>query len=118
MQQQITSVLTSGIPMHNDKDIARYAILLKEGLATAAAVRAGTVRYWLLRYFESIREKPVEGWVLETGPRRPLIVLKDTLNAVELSAPKDFTIKSNQEVLVQVTRVSARENILKFDWYR
>jgi exoribonuclease-2 len=117
MQQQITSVLKSGLPLHNEKDIARYAILLKEGLATAASVRAGTVRYWLLRYFEGVKGKPLKGWVLETGPGRPIVVLADTLNAFELPVPKGFEVKSNQEVTVQVTRVSARENILRLDWY-
>ena len=116
MQQQITSVLTSGIPLHNIKDIARYSILLKEGLATASSVRSGTVRYWLLKYFESQKDRPLEGWVLETGPGRPLVVLKNTLSTVELPHPKGFEIRSNQEVLVEVKRVNARENILQLDW--
>lgn len=117
MQQQITSFLMSGIPVHNLKDISRYAAILKEGLATAGAVRSGTVRYWLLKYFESVKIYPLKAWILETGPGKPLVVLADTLTTHEMNVPKGFQIKSGQEIFVKVSKVNARENSLGFEWY-
>ncbi len=116
MQQQLTSFLLKGEPLHSKEALSHLAIHLKEGLSAAAAVRQARTRYWLLKHFEQNKGSELEGWILEIGPFKVLVILKDYLIPVELPRERGVDYMPDQIVKVKIKKVNARENILKFDW--
>ncbi len=116
MQQQIGSQLLEGRPMHSREELERLSIILKQGLATAAAVTQGTVRYWIIKYFKLHSSETFKAWVLEVGPRRITAVLQKTLQTFELPIPHGMKVRPDQEIEVKVKEARPRENILRFEW--
>ncbi len=116
MQQQIGSQLFRGRPMHSQEELERLSIVLKQGLATAAAVTQGTVRYWIIKYFMLHSQETFKAWVLEVGPRRITAVLQKTLQTFELPIPHGMKVRPDQEIEVRVKEAKPRENILRFEW--
>ncbi len=116
MQQQITSFLKDKMPLHSQEDLEQLSMLLQQGLMSAAAVRQARTRYWLLRHLEQRKGEVLDAWILEVGPRKVMVVLKDYLVPVELPMRNDLALVPDQLVKVKIKRVSPRENILKMDW--
>ncbi|NDY41758.1 RNB domain-containing ribonuclease [Dissulfurirhabdus thermomarina] len=116
MQQQIASTLRDGRPLHGPEDLARYGAVLGEGLRKAAAARQARVRYWILRHLEQRAPARLRGRVLESGPRRVLVLLEDYLMVGELPRRPGRHYPVGDAVEVTVRKVDARENVLKLDW--
>ncbi len=116
MQQQITSYLRDGEPLHTEKDLESLSLLLQQGLMSAAAVRQARTRYWLLKHMEQRKGEVLKAWLLEIGPRKALAVLCDYLIPVELSIPRDMKLIPDELIGVKIKKVSPRENVLRVDW--
>ncbi len=116
VQQQLSGFLLKGKPLHTLEDLERILPVLKQGLATAAQVNQGTIRYWLIKYFQSKKQDVLKAWVIEIGQRRLTAVLQDTLTTFELPIPQGLEIRQDQEIEVKVREAKPRENILKFTW--
>ncbi len=116
VQQQISSYLLHGTPLHTKKEIEDLLPYLKQGLSAAAQVNQGTIRYWLIKYFESRKADVLKAWVIEVSERRLTAVLQDTLTTFELPIPAGMEIRPDQEIEVKVKEAKPRENILRFGW--
>ncbi len=116
IQQQISSFLIKGRPLHNREDIDSLLPILKQGLRTASRVNQGTVRYWLIKYFAGRKSEVLKAWVIEAGQRRLTAVLQDTLTVFELPVPRGMEIRPDQEIEVRVKEAKPRENLLRFYW--
>ncbi len=116
IQQQISSFLMEGRPLHTKEDIDSMLPILKQGLTTASQVNQGTVRYWLIKYFASKKSETLKAWVIELGQRRLTAVLQDTLTTFELPVLPGMEIRQDQEIEVRVKEAKPRENILRFYW--
>ncbi len=116
VQQQLTSFLMTGKPLHSREDVESMLPVLKEGLATAARVNQGTVRYWLIKYFAARKHETLKAWVIEAGNRRLTAVLQDTLTTFDLPVPPGMEIRQDQEIEVRIKEAKPRENILRFYW--
>lgn len=116
MQQQIASFLRSGMPLHTSSDLESLAIYLNEGLMSAAIVSSSRHRYWLLRYLEKRLNMPLKAWVLEEHPQKIIVVLHDCLMPVEMPKPIGRAVVPDEDVVIYLTRVSAREGILRTSW--
>jgi len=116
MQQQIIGFLKSGLPVHSSADLEGLAIYLNEGLMSASIVSHNRQRYWLLRHLEKQLNRPLKAWVLEDLPQKMLVVLYDYLMPVEVPKPIGRVVMPDEDVEVYVTRVNAREGILKVSW--
>ncbi len=116
IQQQISSFLLRGKPLHTKEDIMSMLPVLKQGLATASQVNQGTVRYWLIKYFATRKAETLRAWVIEVGQRRLTAVLQDTLTTFDLPVLPGMEIRPDQEIEVRVKEAKPRENILRFYW--
>ena len=116
VQQQLSGFLLKGQPLHGLEDLEGILPVLKQGLATAAQVNQGTIRYWLIKYFQSRKQDILKAWVIEAGQRRLTAVLQDTLTTFELPIPQGLEIRQNQEIEVRVREARPRDNVLKFTW--
>lgn len=116
MQQQITSMLSSGRPVHDGDGLSRYVMVLQAGLEVTASIRQARTRYWLLKYLEAREGSLLPAHILEAGPRRIQAVLRDYLMLVELPRHPGRNYSLGQEVEIRLQKVNARENILKVDW--
>ena len=116
VQQQISSYLLMGKPLHEKKDIEELLPWLKQGLSSAARVNQGTIRYWLIKYFQSRKSEVLKAWVIEVSGRRLTAVLQDTLTTFDLPIPAGMEVRQDQEILVKVREAKPRENILRFGW--
>ncbi len=116
VQQQISSYLLTGKPLHEKKDIEELLPWLKQGLSSAARVNQGTIRYWLIKYFQSRKSEVLKAWVIEVSGRRLTAVLQDTLTTFDLPIPAGMEVRQDQEILVKVREAKPRENILRFGW--
>ncbi len=116
VQQQISSYLLMGKPLHERKDIEELLPWLKQGLSSAARVNQGTIRYWLIKYFQSRKSEVLKAWVIEVSGRRLTAVLQDTLTTFDLPIPAGMEVRQDQEILVKVREAKPRENILRFGW--
>ena len=116
VQQQISSYLLTGKPLHSKKDIEEILPWLKQGLMAAAQVNQGTVRYWLIKYFQARKGQVLKAWVIEVSGRRLTAVLQDTLTTFDLPIPPGMEIRQDQEIDVKVKEALPRENVLRFAW--
>ncbi len=116
MQQQIASFLQSGLPLHTSADLESLAIYLNEGLISAALVSNNRQRYWLLRHLEKQINRPLRAWILEDSPQKTLVVLHDYLMLVEMPKPMGMAVTPDEDVTVYVSRVNAREGVLRASW--
>jgi exoribonuclease-2 len=116
VQQQISSFLLRGKPLHTIEDIEAMLPILKQGLTTASQINQGTVRYWLIKYFAGRKSEVLKAWVIEAGQRRLTAVLQDTLTTFELPVLPGMEIRPDQEIEVKVKEAKPRENILRFYW--
>ncbi len=116
VQQQISSYLLMGKPLHEKKDIKELLPWLKQGLSSAARVNQGTIRYWLIKYFQTRKSEVLKAWVIEVSGRRLTAVLQDTLTTFDLPIPSGMEVRQDQEILVKVREAKPRENILRFGW--
>ena len=116
VQQQISSYLLNGTPLHSKEDIENILPWLKQGLSAAAQVNQGTVRYWLIKYFQSRKSEVLKAWVIETSGKRLTAVLQDTLTTFDLPIPSGMEIRQDQEIEVKVRTANPRDNVLRFGW--
>ncbi len=116
VQQQISSYLLKGKAIHSKEDIEQLLPWLKQGLSSAALVNQGTVRYWLIKYFQSRKSEVLKAWVIEVGNRRLTAVLQDTLTTFDLPIPAGMEVRPDQEIEVKVKEAKPRENVLRFSW--
>lgn len=116
IQQQIASFLNSGLPIHTSADLEGLAIYLNEGLISAALVSNSRHRYWLLRHMEKQINRPLRAWVLEDSPQKTLVVLHDYLMPVEMPKPTGMVLMPDEDVTVYITKVGARDGVLKASW--
>ncbi len=116
VQQQISSYLLYNRPLHTSDEIEALLPWLKQGLSAAAQVNQGTVRYWLIKYFQGRKSDVLKAWVIEISGRRLTAVLQDTLTTFDLPIPAGMEIRQDQEIEVRVRTANPRENVLRFGW--
>ncbi len=116
MQQQITSFIKEGKPLHNHEQVEKISIYIQQGLNSAAAVRQARVRYWILKHILQRKTETLPAWILEVTPQKVLAILADYLLTVELPPRRDKNYPSDKPVDLKVKKVSPRENVLKMAW--
>ncbi len=116
MQQQLGAFLVHGNGLHSRQALEEALVRLNQGLASAGIARQARTRYWLLKHLLSRKKERLEAWVLEAGPNRVLVILKDYLMPVELPRQPGVDYSLDDTVFLKIKKVSPRENVLKFDW--
>jgi exoribonuclease-2 len=118
MQKQLSYFFHTGKPLFNKDDLAKYLLLLQDGLLTASQITQARNRYWILKFFTRMINIPLNAWFLENIQNKALVVLDDYLITVELPRQGDMKLMFGDPMKVIIKRSIPRENILKADWPR
>jgi len=118
MQKQFSNYFHTGKPLFSKDDLAKYLLLLQDGLLTASQLTQARNRFWILKFFSRMINIPMKAWFLENIQNKVLAVLDDYLITVELPRQTDMKLMFGDPLNVIIKRSVPRENILKADWAR
>jgi exoribonuclease II len=116
MQHQIHSLVRREEIRFTEEMCKDFTSVIGRTLARANNVRQQRHRYWLLKYLEARKERPLTALVLESGPKRTFLLLTDILLNIDLPTPARNRPEPGCRVSVKVMRVDALDNTLRFEW--
>ena len=116
MQHQLHSVVRREELCFSEEMCKDFTAVITRTLAQANNVRQQRHRYWLLKYLEARVGQPMEALILESGPKRVKLLLTAILMDFDLPTPGGMTPEPGSMTQVQVARVDALDNTIRFDW--
>ncbi len=116
MQMQINSLIRGRGILFTIDECRNFASSINQNLARAGQVRQQQHRFWILRYLEQRTGEKVNALVINRGPKRINLILKDCLLDIDLPPNPAFPVQPGDTVKVLIARVKALENILRVEW--
>ncbi len=116
MQHQIHSLVRREEIRFTEEMCKDFTSVIGRTLARANNVRQQRHRYWLLKYLEARKSQPHNALVLESGPKRTFLLLTDILLNIDLPTPTRNRPEPGCRISVNLTRVDALDNTLRFEW--
>ncbi len=116
MQHQLHSIVRRREPQFTADMCKDFSSIITRTLSQANAVKQQRHRYWLLVYLHDRIGHHLEALVIEAGPRRTLLLLKDILFDLELPTPGGKKVTPGTTVKVRVSQSNPRDNTVSFDW--
>jgi exoribonuclease-2 len=111
-QRQFISFLQHGKPCMNQEEFEAIANELEMPLQAASLASRETKRYWLLRYLEQRpRGEPLEGTVVRTDLKTPLVELDEVYMTVLVRLPAKAAL--GQRVTLKVTSVDPHADYVR-----
>lgn len=111
-QRQFISFLQHGQPALNREDFEALANEIEMPLQAASLASRETKRYWLLRYLEQRpRGEPIEGTVVRTDLKTPLVELDEVYMTVLVRLQGKATL--GQRVTLRITNVDPHADYLR-----
>ncbi|RUM45290.1 MAG: ribonuclease R [Desulfocapsa sp.] len=116
MQHQIHSIVRREDFRFTEEMCKDFTSVIGRTLANANNVRQQRHRYWLLKYLEVRQNIPLNALVLDSGSRRTFLLLTDILMNIDLPTPGQNVPEPGSTVTVNVTKVDALDNTVRFEW--
>jgi exoribonuclease-2 len=111
-QRQFISFLTDGKPCMSQEEFEAIANQIELPLQAASLASRETKRYWLLRYLEQRpRGEPIEGTVVRTDLKTPLVELDEVFMTVLVRLPGKVSL--GQRVTLKITNVDAHADYIR-----
>lgn len=115
MQHQIHSLVRRETPRFSNEMCNDFISVINRTLADANAVKQQRHRYWLLVYLKDRENQFLDALVIESGPKRTMLLLRDILFDLDLPTPGNRP-EPGTTVPVRVIKSDPLDNIVKFDW--
>jgi exoribonuclease-2 len=117
-QRQIVSFLERGAPLLSKGAVERILGQISHALERAITLERERTRYFLLCWLEGRKNEYFEGIALHKFPRFHLIQLKELGMNVAMNSSNGVEINPYDSVLVQIDKISPREDKLSFSLVR
>ncbi len=116
MQHQLNSIVRRQEPCFTEEMCKDFTSVLSRTLSAANNARQQRQRYWLLKYLTDRTGHRLDALVLQAGPKRINLILKDLLMDIDMPTPGHMSISPGNIVKVRVQKAEPLDNILKLDW--
>ncbi len=116
MQHQLHSLVRREDPKFTADMCKDFSSIISRTLANANNVKQQRHRYWLLVYLKDREGQFIDALVIEAGPKRTTLLLKDILLDVDLPTPSGAKPTPSSTVKVKVVKSDPIDNNVRFDW--
>ncbi|MEE4240138.1 MAG: RNB domain-containing ribonuclease [Desulfopila sp.] len=116
MQHQLHSLVRRQEPRFSEDMCKDFSSVISRTLANANSVKQQRHRYWLLVYLKDREGKFLDALVIESGPKRIMMLLKDILFDFDLPAPAGKKPSPGSTVKVKVIKSDPLDNLVRFSW--
>lgn len=116
MQHQLHSVVRREEPRFTLEMCKDFSSIISRTLSNANNVKQQRHRYWLLKYLQERKGQTVDALVVESGPKRTMLLLTDILFDTDLPSPFGSRPTPGSIVKIVVVKSDPMENTVKFDW--
>ncbi len=116
MQHQISSLLRVRQGVFSDSELQDFSRDIITTQSRVNLVRQLRHRYWLLKHLELKTGSKVDAYVLEKGPRKIHVVLKDTLLEGSLPRNNAFNLEIGDIIQVRIARAVPLDDLLRLEW--
>ena len=116
MQHQLQSLIRREEPRFTEEMCKDFGVIISRTLSAANAVKQQRHHYWLLVYLKDRIGQYVDALVIESGPKRVMMLLKDILLDFDLPAPGGNKPSPGETVKVKVVKSDPLDNVVRFDW--
>jgi exoribonuclease-2 len=116
MQHQLHSIVRRQEPRFSEDMCRDFSSVITRTLAEANSVKQQRHRYWLLVYLKDRIGQNLDALVIESGPKRVMLILTDILFDCDLPAPSGQRPSPGAYVKVKVLKSDPLDNIVRFDW--
>jgi len=115
MQHQLLALATRNGVLFSKKELKTFAATINNLLTRANAVKQLRHRYWILKFLESQQGKQVRGLIIDKGPRRVHVLLRDFMLDADLPASQAAGVAPGETVPVRIAKVDALNNLLRIE---
>ena len=115
MQHQMLTLITRNGALFSKKEMNTFAATITNLLRRANAAKQLRHRYWILKFLESQQGKQVRGLIIDKGPRRVHVLLRDFMLDADLPAGQAAGVTPGETVLVRIAKVDALSNLLRIE---
>jgi exoribonuclease-2 len=116
MQHQLHSLVRREEPRFTADMCKDFTSVITRTLSAANAVKQQRHRYWLLVYLKDREGMFLDALVIEAGPKRIMMLLKDVLFDFDLPTPAGTKPSPGAIVKVRVVKSDPLDNLVRFDW--
>lgn len=116
MQHQLQSLVRREEPRFTAEMCKDFVAIITRTLASANAVKQQRHQYWLLVYLKDRVGQHLDALVIESGPKRVMMLLKDILLDFDLPTPAGSKPSAGETVKIKVVKSDPLENVVRFDW--
>ena len=116
MQHQLHSLVRRQEPRFTAEMCKDFTSVITRTLSNANAVKQQRHRYWLLVYLRDREGQFLDALVIESGPKRVMMLLKDILLDFDLPAPAGSKPEPGSLVKVKVIKSDPLDNLIRFSW--
>lgn len=116
MQHQLNAITRRREPCFTEDMCKDFTAVLTRTLNEANSVKQQRHRYWLLKFLEQKKGQNVDALVIDTGPKRVNLILVDIMMDIDLPLPFNQKPSPGAATMVRVEKVSAIDNMVRFDW--
>ena len=118
MQHQLHSLVRREEPAFSQDMCKDFTSLISRVLADANSVKQQRHRYWLLVYLRDRTGQSLDALVIESGPKRVMLLLTDILFDFDLATPPGGRPSPGSTVKVRVLKSDPLDNVVRLDWAR
>lgn len=116
MQHQLHSLVRRQEPRFTAEMCKDFTSIISRTLASANAVKQQRHRYWLLVYLKDREGQYLDALVIDAGPKRVKLLLKDILLDCDLPTPGGSKPSPGTSVQIRVIKSDPLDNVIRFDW--
>ena len=116
MQHQIHNLLKGKGQLFDEDRMVEMAGAIDSGLARVNLVRRLRHRYWILKYLQKREGQRQEVLLINKGPKRVGVVLRDCLLEGDLPPNQAVRAKPGELVMVRLARVHPLDGVLRLEW--
>ncbi len=116
MQHQVHSLVRRQEPCFTEEMCKDFTSVIARTLSNANNVKQQRHRYWLLIYLKDRQGMFVDALVIESGPKRTMMLLVDILFDFDLPCPSGPKPVPGSTLKVKVVKSDPLDNIIRFDW--
>jgi exoribonuclease II len=111
-ERQLNEYLSAGRPLFSEAQLAELMSEIEPRLQAATSASRETKRFWLMRYLEGRkRGVPIEGRVVRTDTRSPLVELDEVFMTVFVRS--DRPLKTGDVVSIRLGAIDARRDFIR-----
>jgi len=116
MQHQLNTIVRRREPCFTEEMCKDFTSVLSRTLSAANNVRNQRQRYWLLKYLEERKGQLMDALVIQAGPKRVNLLLRDIMMDLDLPTPAGSMVTANTNVKVRILKSDPLDNVVRFDW--